>query len=370
MKKLILLAAIAVGAFASCKKDNVTGPASKKLSASELALLACTNKPPTATDVYIAGEQPLKSNPFIQVAGYWKNGTFIPIADTTTSSSSGYSIAVYGNDVYLCGAAVPPGGHYAKAVYWKNGVAHFLDYGSSTGEVVSSANDIAVAGNDVYVIGDYNFSSGIIWKNGVPHNLDYSGYHTGARGLAVKGSDVYVSGYSSVGNTAYTTATLWKNGVPTRLTNCGLSWASLYALTIDGCDVYVAGMTYPEPNALQTAVYWKNGVKHFLGDNALVSDIIINNGNAYVIGTQIFGTGDLITQATYWKINTQTFSKSQTFFGIKSNELYEGRQIAVAGNDIYMTAFQNPDFYFYKNNVPTKLAVSDGGYGKMIIVQH
>ncbi|HVV55321.1 MAG TPA: hypothetical protein VHC47_08355 [Mucilaginibacter sp.] len=347
----------------------------KKPGANELALLACNKKPPIppGTDVYIAGEH---SGGYSTVAGYYKNGIFIRVADDTLVNSEAYGLVVAGNDVYVAGAEPAPGSKNFKAVYWKNGVSHFLDYGCGNG--YSTANDIAVVGNDVYVIGDYtdlntHHTSGIIWKNGIAHNLDFNGYQTGARGLAVKGGDIYISGYSSGSNSAYTTATIWENGVPKRLTNSGVSWANLYAITLDGNDVYVAGYTAPDPNGLETAVYWKNGIKHFLGNNAFPSDIIFNDNKVYAVGTQIFEPDNIITQATYWINNPQTFTNANTqkFFGIKGGDYaaYEGRCIAISGNNLYMTAYQMPDLYLFINRMPIKIA-KDAGYGKLVVVHH
>ncbi|HVW12902.1 MAG TPA: hypothetical protein VHB54_03720 [Mucilaginibacter sp.] len=382
MRKLLLCIAAAF-MFASCQKNSTPSVEVQSLKTKNLGSnsLLCSPYTP-GVDVYISDDQAVPSNSELGLAGYYKNGVFIRATTDTLVSTSATAVTVSGNDVYVTGSEVTKQFPHGQAAYWKNGVTHLLNYGLATGEQTSVAYDLAVSGSDVYVIGVYTdpnagHSSGIIWKNGVAHNLDFAGVNTFAYGLAVNGPDIYISGTSTLtsANNLNTTATLWKNDVPKRLTCTGFSASGLFGITISGTDVYVTGITYPAPNATTTAVYWKNGVQHFLGSNAIASDIAVNGGYAYVVGTQLFGNPQvfpLVTQAIYWKNDLSTFHNTQNFFGAKGGNGadYEGRRIVFDGSDLYLTAFQNPYLYLYKNGIPIRIATSQGAYGKLVVVHH
>src|SRR5215469_16707956 len=83
-----------------------------------------------------------------------------------------------------------------KAVYWKNGVVHYLT--DTTIQQDSYAKQITFSGSDMYIVGDEMLSpsnnwSGVYWKNGFINKLPAS-LQSNAGSLAVSGSDVYVTG--------------------------------------------------------------------------------------------------------------------------------------------------------------------------------
>jgi hypothetical protein len=106
-------------------------------------------------DIYITGY--VNSPTFPYVATYWKNGTA-----TTLPISIPWAITFGGADLYTSGAQITGAFDPGTAIFSKNGVATKL-----TG--AKSANSIAVDGNDVYICGTTTSGvNGIYWKNGVP----------------------------------------------------------------------------------------------------------------------------------------------------------------------------------------------------------
>ena len=222
----------------------------------ELSSLVVSNN-----DVYMVGEL-LGSS-----ATYYKNENPIDLS----YGSRALSIAVSGNDAYVCGAKFN-GTNYV-AVYWKNGYPVNLTDGSK--EVF--ATSIAVSGNDVYVAGtEYNGPIGIAkyWKNAILVNQTDGITRTEANSIAVSGNDVYMAGTQWEGNliqnssgTTYRNpiAKYWKNGNPIKLTD-GSKWAEAKSIVVSGTDVYVAGFEDG------VAKYWKNGSPVILGDVSKYSE--------------------------------------------------------------------------------------------------
>lgn len=268
----------------------------------------------SGTDVYVAGTQfysgDSSTTPFTTltatypiagtVASVWKNGVpthlqsfGIPggAGDSNRYSASYFGdyvsgMQVAGNDVYVSGGSHqsqrnnPPS--YRFAEYWKNGVPTLLVNGllDSSGSAYSFAGyptttGIAVSGSDVYVSG-YELTSGdnviaIYWKNGVATYLSTSPAGSSANGIAVSGSDVYVAGYQNINDTSR--AMLWKNGAPLILPYGGSAAAN--AVFVSGTDVYVAGYGW-HIGGVYVSVYWKNGVLTSLtnGTNPAIANSI------------------------------------------------------------------------------------------------
>jgi hypothetical protein len=92
-------------------------------------------------------------------------------------------------DIYVLGKTS------AGNTYWKNGVATTL-----TGFSAYTCTGIAVSGTDVYVTGNIQGQNGnyvaAYWKNGVVTTLTDGTQSTRATGIAVSGTDVYITGYA------------------------------------------------------------------------------------------------------------------------------------------------------------------------------
>jgi hypothetical protein len=192
------------------------------------------------------------------------------------------STTLSATDVYVAGTM---GG---QAVYWKNGQAVILPGGTG-------ASGIVVVGTDVYVSG-YNNSTGIYvamyWKNGVLTTLSNGTQDVITTGIAVSGTDVHISGYS--GRYAKT-ALYWKNNV---LTTLGAGFANNVVVASNG-DVYI-------PNS-DINSYWKNGVPVTLqpvtgAQSMYAKGIAVQGSTVYVVGTA--GMGGPRQNAVYWVNNT------------------------------------------------------------------
>ena len=364
MKKLTLLPTMVCLVMMACQKNNTPQPetsaATKSINAAALAASAdCLRKTPV-TDVYVTGNyQASTSVP--QSAAYWKNGTLVNLEPAGTASASG-GIAVRGNDVYVVGYIIENDGS-TRAVYWKNGVRHPLNYGCAA-SFGSFALDIALDGNDVYIVGDYTVtgqkSQAILWKNGEPHNLSYNQFGAGAHAVKVMGHDVYVSGYSALDNTVFYIATYWKNGFAHRLeNNTGFSFTS--GMTVNSNDVYIAGMTFPTANGINTVVYWKNGIRTDVKTDAVAGGIAVESSNVYIAGTTTINASSFQSQATYWKNTTPNLLGA-------IGESYFGRDIQVAGNDVYLLTIQGNTTVYYKNGVA--VPIGSVNPARILVVQH
>lgn len=274
-------------------------------------------------------------------AEYWINGVVKPLP-TATSYAFARSVFASAADAYAAGetyypqqstvpfttttASYPTTGYVAT--YWKNGVAATLPSEGVVSEVggfgITNYGDyisgMFVSGNDVYVAGgSHIFQTGIdstyhfakYWKNGVPTDLvkgvteiinsasvSVDDFPT-TTAIYVAGSDVYVAGFESNGETNGQIALYWKNGVPIFLTTADVYQADAESIFVSGSDVYVAG--YEIINGLSYATYWKNGVANIFSASGITSDaqsIFISGNDIYLAGNEKING---ITYAVYWK---------------------------------------------------------------------
>ncbi len=254
-------------------------------------------------------------------------------------------------------------------MYWKNGTPTLLP----SPEGVYSVTGIAVDGSDVYVSGaSYTSNPGgpiaTYWKNGVAvllsSNVSY------ANAIAVANGNVYVAGIDE----GPETAVLWTNGTPTGLLDGNYPGTTIsvqgipYSIAISGSDVYVAGTigksfeTSPDNywNA-QEAVYWKNGSPVELtqisnnSPNIWATSITLSGSDVYVSGYSA-GTTAATSSSLYWKNGTQTVL----------GPIDLPTSIAVSGTDIYVAGYLNSvAIGYWKNGTPVPLG---GGVVNQIAV--
>ena len=87
-----------------------------------------------------------------------KNGVVVELFDGSYSSSV-YSMAISGNDLYLGGSTLKDQGKHNQAIYWKNGNAVILTDGKLSGQVDS----LAISENNIYALGkETDINNGII----------------------------------------------------------------------------------------------------------------------------------------------------------------------------------------------------------------
>jgi hypothetical protein len=210
-------------------------------------------------DVYIAGYELFKNDPYLPVAKYWKNGVAVSLtASTNNGGGVANAIQVVGSDVYTAGFTSNLSMGRQIATYWKNNTIVPL---SDSNTSIAAAQSIFVAGNDVYVAGRVKPGLGLsgvpiatYWKNGVAVSLSNGSGSAVATSIYVSGSDVYVAGFDHDGTAQY-----WKNGVTVPLTD-GTKYASAQSIHVVGNDVHVAGYEMDENAYKIKAKYWKNVV--------------------------------------------------------------------------------------------------------------
>lgn len=200
---------------------------------------------------------------------YWKNGELVTVASGTLGNTSGGSIAVKGNDVYIAGMLD------GDLMYWKNGASVPLE--GEPGEVT----DIAVAGNgDVYVSG-YTFGSPDVaqyWKNGEKIALGTGERASQANAIYIENGDVYVAGWETVprssGSGTVRIARYWKNGEAVDLTD-GTHPAEANGIFVLDGKVYAVGVESLDRRA---ATCWIDGEVLRLSNadnNGYASDIVV-----------------------------------------------------------------------------------------------
>jgi hypothetical protein len=291
-------------------------------------------------DVYVVGKG-------ITGWGYWKNGVFTAMPANCAELRS---IFVDGTDVYVAGADASYG-----PAYWKNGVIVTLPM--TAGHNGGTAYSVFVSGTDVYAAGFdmVNGSSALprCWKNGtaLPVSLSTGNISNGlpvvigyVYQVVVSGSDVYMAGAQSPfsGNQV---ATWWKNGTPNPLTD-GTSVCEAKGIALSGSDVYVTSNDGTIPK------YWKNGVATVL--NTPNNAYSANPTGIYVSGSDVYVSGFYRDIAKYWKGSTMV-DLTATVPGGSNYEYATG--VTGKGTDIYICGNEISKGYgYWKNDVFTALS--------------
>lgn len=311
MKKTILSLLVGLTLLTACKKDKnavqetkvyVAGHQWDSVVGNDRSTVWTNGKPATnqmsannnhyaygifvnGKDVYTTGFENQGSTWKAQV---WKNS----LLQYTLGSSYGYGkgIAVAGSDIYVAGGAYTTGPATYYAMLWKNqnGATTLVSNNSN-----ALATCVTVSGQDVYVGGN-EFNSGMVWKNGIALAMtNTAGFPISC--IAVSGTDVYAA--SSNGSIIR----YWKNGTPTDISATAGHYAHVTGIAIDGSDVYVSGFEYN--GSIGIAKYWKNGTAVVLGDgirSSRANAIAIHNGDIYVAG-EVAANGIVSDYATVWK---------------------------------------------------------------------
>ncbi|MBS1523402.1 MAG: hypothetical protein JST50_20545 [Bacteroidetes bacterium] len=275
-------------------------------------------------------------------------------------------------DVYAAGWVLGgPNGAPITAAYWKNGILTVLgDTTSNVNNLGSIARGIAVSGNDVYVSGvvyTANYGYAVVWKNGVQIKLSPDSNASEAGRIAINGSDVYVLGYIhdilSQSNTdiQYSENPIyWKNGVPYTIPNA----TAINSIFANGNDVYIGGSVksaYVYPSGTNAglhgskAAYWKNN-EPLDSLNSGQSSLPYNSSQIDAItanNTGVYAAGSSESYPLEYWANGQPAELS----GDAPNSIVTG--IAANGSDVYISGiiYSNGDNHavYWKNNQETIL---------------
>lgn len=219
---------------------------------------------------------------------------------------------------------------------------------------------------NVYILtneqGSNNNTIAKVFKNGMlVYTLgDGATFKVFAEDLEVSGNDIYVLGVKSVNATSTTTAVIYKNGVelqtipftPEFGPNC---------LAISGNDIYVCGRgNAPAGGVGARTRLWKNGtisdITNGMSSDARPWDMIVNGNDVYIAG---FIQTTTSRKACYWKNGTIAYFDTTTVFNNS-----EAHRIAVSGNDVYASGFNDNKASIWKNTTRTQLNSLNGfSYG-------
>jgi hypothetical protein len=229
-------------------------------------------------------------------------------------------------DVYIAGSY--SNGGNSLPCYWENGVKTDLPLGGEW--IRGSADKVVVNAGDIYILGTADNgarSVGCYWKNGVISFLPYTGGYGYGNDITISDGNVYIAGHFEALNGESFIPCYWRNGMRTDLTINGNSHQG-YATTIalSGNTIHIGGYYYlPDSenpgNGEWLGFYWKNGIKTDLPSaNYYVYDIAVD-------GNDIYLTGGGESRAWYWKNGS---------LSVLSSENSSGHSITVSNNAVYI----------------------------------
>ena len=255
------------------------------------------------TDVYAVGNSYTSDKG--EVISYWKNGK--PIYLDTITNAFIEDLAVSGKDVYiLTNKNIPaptPTGLALQPVLWKNNVPITLPIEGSN---YSGSEQLLVKGTDVYVTGyitnAQSVNVAVVWKNGQLIKLSDGKKAARASAIAAQGNDIYIGG---VGESSKSSAALvWKNmAAADSLFNPhapDFYTAFVMGLAVNGTDVYVSGLERKSGDGMLSFnyLYWKNGAIKF--SNTEASGAVFSN-KSYYFNNDLYTAGSIINYCGYWK---------------------------------------------------------------------
>lgn len=296
-------------------------------------------------DVYVVGNGPTAS--YQQRAIYWKNGVATALTGGVSGGYQAYAVTVTGTDVHIAGTTINSN-NWEVPTYWKNGVA--MQLSNPLADTNNYANSIAVSGSDVYV-GGYNWFYAVCPSCTIGYNAFYWKINgstvtkvplitgtswTDAYGIAVSGTDVYVTGSDL--NNFYSTAKYWKNDLTGAVSlSGGVSYAKGKAIAIQGSDIYVAGIeSCVTANCKLIVKLWKNNSSNAVTLTTGVTDayatgIAVSGGDVYVAGWEKNAAGKPV--AMCWKVNGNIVTPLALTNG-QFDAVANG--IAVSGSDVFI----------------------------------
>ncbi len=303
----------------------------------------------SGNDLYIGGQY--VNNDGWDVAIWWKNNSVGSLSDPVNDFNNPITaIGVSGTATYVAGydtreISFPSWDPtYLNLPIW-NGSYYSVNGGTvtrtlletDTNDLQSLAYAMAVSGSDVYVAGAFAAETGnriaTYWKNDMygAVALASGGDYSEAKGIALQGGDVYVTGYEQCPNYGcIPTVKLWKDNEQTvvNLTN-GTVNAFSSCIAVNDTAQYVGGY---QSNAagVQQAMLWRilgNTVTPIpLSDgttNAAVNGIAVSGNDIFLAGYQIDPSSNYRI-ATYWRVYANIVSApvrlpSGGYFGAPGN---------------------------------------------------
>lgn len=257
----------------------------------------------------------------------WKNSD---PATPLTGGVEATGIVVVGTDVYICGRGFHSTTFNNVAMYWKNGVQTVLSDG--TNDV--RPNGIAVYGSDVYVtaqVGILGYES-VYYLNGVAHPLGTSATINRAWGVVTGANGSFYIPGAREGFPSY-----WLNGtLQSRLPGGSNAYSIVKAMAIQGNHVYAVGNDYV--SLAYMPLYWKDGQVMTIGGigGEPKAVAVKANDDAVIAGT--YGLSVDNVKIAYWPMLvpaeppvTLSVGKSVSNVGIAVDQTAD--EIYVCGTD-------------------------------------
>jgi hypothetical protein len=253
----------------------------------------------TFSDTYVAGSV-IKSS-----YGYpciWINDSYDELALPTTVPGGAYSIALSGSQIYVAGFAVIDSS--SVPCYWHNGTYESLELPDETS--TGTALSIAIDGDNIYIVG-YTSSGSVqtpcLWTNGVYSSLPLPDGTTGGTASSITAANdcTYICGNFNVNGGQYG-ACYWVNKAYAGLDTSGFSYNFAGGIAVLGSDVYVTGEYQMNP------IYWKNGVGINLPSNDCTASrpftaqaISISGDNILMAGyVNDYNYSPIVSSPCYW----------------------------------------------------------------------
>jgi len=242
------------------------------------------------SDIYIVGTDG-------NDAVYWLNGNRI-VLPTIGNRAEANDIAISGSNVYIVGT---DGG---DAVCWHNGNCIVLP---KTSEWGASADSISISGSNIYITGNEG-SIPVYWLNFSRKIIlpDFYNMPLESSAIIVIGSNVHRIG-SAWGMEHPTVALYWYNGQITILPIDGYYDSFARGIAVDGSNVYISGSVRQYISHERHAVYWHNENIVFLEKNNPYWEKIYSKSNAItVLNSNIYIAGSILEdwdhryRAVYW----------------------------------------------------------------------
>ncbi|MFA6504831.1 MAG: hypothetical protein WCT14_01965 [Treponemataceae bacterium] len=260
----------------------------------------------SGSDIYVAGYfiDTADSNNFIP--SYWKNGVRTALSRVSSQGGQANCIVVSGGVVYVSGYTMDSFFNNVPC-YWVNGTRHDLPLPS--GGVQGMAWSLTVENGIVYTAGHTvdgtNLVTPCYWVNDASptalpvKDATKNGY---TAGIKVVNGTVYTSGFTK-DNLGTNVACYWVGTARTDLPDgSGPGGLLFMGIAVSGSDIYVSGVT-----SASTPCYWKNGAQTVLsvpaGDLGLATGIALSGTDVYASGFRVSGT---VYTPCYWKNGTRT----------------------------------------------------------------
>ena len=290
----------------------------------------------------------------------WKNQTTVVV----TLPANGYvspSFAVSDGNVYVAANLVSNG--YIPVLY-KNNTAQTIT--KTSGASSSGTTGVAVIGSNVYVSGYQEFTGKTVatyWLNGTPVNLPDGTGNSNASALCITaaGTDVYMAGAVNNGKTFV--ARYWQNGGAADLALSGdarLAGAiAIASNTTNGSDVVIVGNEQKSGGGNTVRVWGSGGSGADLTDPTKITypkAAAVNGSEVYVVGYEQASAGKR-NIAKYWRNGLAQNLTDGTRDGVAT-------AVAYFNNNVYIVGADGPGGgNFWKNGIaePYRLNASPVG---------